>query len=247
MTCTSRRPAFVVVEGIDRAGKDGVASRLVERLKCHGIPAVKLTIPDYDTPDGKLIAAFLAGERQLVHAHVGRQLVEAETAFVFECLHVCHKYAVAHKVREALSDGKWVVCSRWKPSAILYGQEDGIDPRWIIEVCSFLPEPDLSVLIDADPAAIGLRRDRASLYEKDADKQARLAAGYREMWKLGASVAYGKVPKSWAVISGAGARGDVFNRMWNVVLERLIDRDVLDLKSVIRGEVPQSRTTSERR
>lgn len=234
----------MVVEGIDRCGKDGAASRLVEHLRFVGISAVKHTIPDYDSPDGKLIAAFLAGERQLVR----RRRAGAETAFIFECLHVCHKYAVAHKVREALSQGKWVVCARWKPSAIVYGQEDGIDPRWIGEVCSFLPEPDLSVLLDVDPVSIDHRRDRSSLYEKDADKQARLAAGYREMWKLGASGAYGKGPESWDVISGAGTRDEVSARMWKVVSEKLIDRDVLDLKAVIRGEVPQRRTTiSDRR
>lgn len=246
-TCTARRPSFVVVEGIDRCGKDGAASVLAERLTSVGIPAVKLTIPDYDTFDGKLIAAFLAEERQLVQTHVGRQRVGAETAFVFECLHVCHKYAVAHKVREELLLGKWVVCSRWKPSAILYGQEDGIDPLWISAVCSFLPEPDLSVLIDADPAAIDPRRDRTSLYEKDADRQARLAAGYREMWRLGASVAYGKGPGRWAVISGAGTRAEVSNRMWDVVMANLFDRDrdVLDLKSVVRGTISQHRTTSK--
>ena len=54
---------LIAVEGIDQAGKQTVCEWLVGELRAAGVTAEQTGFPDYATPLGHEITAFLRGER----------------------------------------------------------------------------------------------------------------------------------------------------------------------------------------
>ncbi|HYA82502.1 MAG TPA: thymidylate kinase, partial [Candidatus Bathyarchaeia archaeon] len=59
-----RRGRIIVIEGVDRAGKQTQAKLLVETLKLSGRICVAVDFPDYNTHIGMEIKAFLEGKRE---------------------------------------------------------------------------------------------------------------------------------------------------------------------------------------
>ena len=57
------RGKIIVIEGTDKAGKTSQSRMLAETLKVSGKVCVILDFPDYTTPIGMEIKAFLEGKR----------------------------------------------------------------------------------------------------------------------------------------------------------------------------------------
>jgi dTMP kinase len=175
-----RSSFFVVIEGVDRVGKNTQADLLAERLCSTDVMVRTFTTPDYKTATGKLIAEFLKGDVGLFGPPDKRRL--DDEAIVFQSLLTTNRYEVSSQIQTALALGEVVVCVRWWPSAVLYGAEEGLDPVEIRAVCSGLPEPDLYVLLDVDPDRVARRLDRYSRYEAMESVQRSLSVSYRNMW-----------------------------------------------------------------
>ncbi len=124
---------FVVVEGIDGAGKTSVATRVVERLRGMGIEAVYTREP--------LATPFIEGlERFRNVAEVDPKLV----AFAMCADRVIHLKLV---VEPLLRKGFVVVSDRYLYSTIAYQGASGLDVSWLREICRFFPRPDLAIYL----------------------------------------------------------------------------------------------------
>src|SRR3712207_7147159 len=126
---------LIVVEGIDQAGKQTVCERLVERLRAGGVPAQLTGFPDYATPLGREIAAFLAGEREFPPQ--ARQL-----------LYAANRWERVGDIRRWLSSGRTVVVDRYVASGIAYGAAQGLGLAWMRGLEDGLPVADLTLLLD---------------------------------------------------------------------------------------------------
>ena len=64
MAVATARGKIVVLEGTDKAGKTTQSRMLLEALKNQGKVCVVIDFPDYNTPIGAEIRAFLDGRRE---------------------------------------------------------------------------------------------------------------------------------------------------------------------------------------
>jgi dTMP kinase len=208
----SSPPVFVVLEGVDRCGKSRQAEILVSRLVALGHPARAVSTPDYSTAVGEIIRRHLAGDVYLADASGSQSRFDP---LAFECVQIVDKYATSARVRRTLDDGTSVASARWWQSALVYGRDDGVDSGLILDAVERLVRPDLSLLIDVDPATIARRCDHHNRYERDLAKQQRLAARYRELWRDEKRIAVGR---GWCVISGDGTEDEVAARVWQAIV-----------------------------
>lgn len=211
MTC----PIFAVFEGVDRCGKTAQAELLRQRLASLGHPARAYGTPDRRTAAGELAGRLLRGQVGMIQV-VNVRTEESELrdeALALQCLLTCCRYEVAARVRADLVAGTSVACARWWPSAVVYAGEDGLDAEAVREQSSFLPEPDLFVLLDADPRSIAGRFDPGERYEASLDAQERLADGYRRLWAERAAA----LPGKWVVLDASRPPAALAERVWERV------------------------------
>lgn len=197
--------SFIVIEGIDRAGKSTQARLLYERLGKCGLEAMLCSFPDYKSPTGKLIKDHLSGE--VYTAAVTKHGIGTSSydALAFQCVQTCDKYARAGAIMTALSQGQVVVSDRWWQSGLVYGADDGLDPVWLRDVYFCLPQADLNLLLDVSPDDVAVRRaDPGDRYERDLPKQRRLRQSYLDLWR---NPPYGR--EEWRILSGEGTQEEV--------------------------------------
>ena len=190
---------FVALEGIDGSGTSTQSQRLGECLRRDG-RAVHLTREPSDGPVGSLIRQVLRG-RIVAAGSTGHPPGWETMALLFAADRMDH---LAAEIEPNLQDGVDVITDRYYHSSIAYQAEtSGVDGAWvwIRELNVRARRPDLTIILDVEPALAARRRaERASSREiyDDLDLQERLAAFYRKLPKLLAS-------ESFAVLDGSGS------------------------------------------
>lgn len=177
------RGQFITFEGIDGSGKSTQARLLVETLRAeHGYEVIHTREPGGSIGAEEIRALVLEGETD-------RWSPETEI-LLFTAARRDH---LERTINPALAAGKIVVCDRFADSTRMYqgltrGKE-GRDLRAMVDQLHTLMigrEPDLTVLIDMDPAT-GLERalSRATKEERfegfGEDLQTRMRAGFLEL------------------------------------------------------------------
>ena len=179
-----KRGMFITFEGPEGSGKSTHIKLLADHLQERGI-AVRTTREPGGTPLGEAVRGLLqhnrGGEVPMPRAEV--LLFLASRAQHVECL-----------IRPALSQGCWVLCDRFEESTFAYqGYGRGFDLGDLKSANLFATgglRPDLTVLLDVDPATgrerLKLRRSQtASLPDRiemeDAAFHMRLREGFLEM------------------------------------------------------------------
>ena len=206
-------PLLVVIEGIDRCGKNLQANLLMEQFQKHDISVLQHSTPDYTTPCGETIGRYLAGEISLRRRSSGSKA--AESPMALQCLQIANRYEVAAKVAKDLRRGVHAVVVRWWQSALIYGWEDGIPADFTRQACSFLPKPDLNILLSVDPDKVSSRLNSTYIYEQDSSVQKRISDRYHELWsQTGKEDPDGS---RWVVVPGEGDFNGVSERIWRQV------------------------------
>jgi dTMP kinase len=146
---------LIAFEGLDQSGKQTQAERLRDRLTAAGRNGRLLSFPDYDTAIGSEIGRGLRGEREYA-------------ADVMQLLYVANRYEKKGEIAAAIEAGTIIVCDRYLASSIAYGEAQGLDANWLTDIQKYLPQPDLTILLDIPPEVSARRktadRDR---YERD--------------------------------------------------------------------------------
>ena len=160
------RGLLVAFEGLDQSGKQTQAELLRDRLTSHGRGVQLLSFPDYQTVIGAEIGRALRGEREY-------------TADVMQLLYVANRYEFKGDILRATESGTIVVCDRYLASSIAYGEAHGLDAAWLTDIQKYLPQPDVTFLLDIAPEVSARRktadRDR---YERDLSLLARVRDSY---------------------------------------------------------------------
>lgn len=136
---------FITFEGIEGAGKTTLARWLSERLRQEGIPNW-LT---YEPWEPRL--------REVLLEQSNLQREEELLLFLADrAIHTRH-------IRQALAEGKTVVCDRYADSTLVYqGYARGLDIEWVRQLNHFATgglQPIRTYLPDL-PVEMGLRRQR---------------------------------------------------------------------------------------
>jgi dTMP kinase len=160
------RGLLVVFEGLDQSGKQTQAERLRERLVAADRTVRLLSFPSYDTHIGAEIGRALKGERDYA-------------ADTMQLLYVANRFEWKPEIERELEQGTVVLCDRYLASSVAYGEAFGLDAGWLAEIQRYLPQPDLTVLLDIDPQVSASRKtaDRDK-YERDLALLARVRESY---------------------------------------------------------------------
>jgi dTMP kinase len=157
---------LIAFEGLDQSGKQTQAERLRDRLVEHGRLVRLLSFPAYDTPIGEEIGRGLRGDHEY-------------GPDVMQLLYVANRYELKPEIDRELARGTILICDRYLASSIVYGDAFGLDPVWLRDMQQYLPQPDLTFLLDIAPEVSARRKttDRDK-YERDLDLLGRVRASY---------------------------------------------------------------------
>jgi dTMP kinase len=186
---------LIAFEGLDQSGKQTQAELLRDRLKQEGHKSRLVSFPDYATSIGEEIARALQGEREY-------------GPDVMQLLYVANRYERKADLLRWLEGGLILVCDRYTASSVAYGEAQGLDAPWLIEIQKFLPVASLTILLDIAPETAAKRkaldRDR---YERDLAMLGRV----RESYQHQASAS------GWIVLDGERSKDEIAEDVFNAV------------------------------
>lgn len=139
----SRTGRLIVVEGPDGVGRTSVVRHLKTALVQEGLQVVGVRLRGSDGMRGPL--------RELQR----RADIAERAIFLLYAADLADLWRQA--IAPGLEAGLIVLCDRYTISPVVRAEARGIDPAWAEEVLSFLPQPDLTLLLEAD-ARLRLRR-----------------------------------------------------------------------------------------
>ena len=170
MTAAGR---FLVLDGIDGAGKSSQIGPLVQWLEAAGRTVTTCRDPG-STLAGDAIRAILLDRHEIHLAPTSEMLLYM----------AARAQLVAEVIRPALARGEWVVSDRYLLANIVYqGHAGGLGPdvvRRVGAVATGGLEPDCVLVLDVDLATAARRLDRPldKLENRGDEFRARLRAGY---------------------------------------------------------------------
>ena len=191
---------LIAFEGLDQSGKQTQAELLRDRLTSDGRSVRLLSFPDYETAIGAEIGRALRGEREY-------------GAEVMQLLYVANRFEWKGEIVRAKDAGTILVCDRYLASSIAYGEAQGLDGAWLGEIQKYLPQPDITFLLDIAPEVSAnrktLNRDK---YESDLSLLSRVRDSYlRQASRAG-----------WTRLDAGRDRSAVAADVWKTVAARLM-------------------------
>lgn len=177
---------FIVIEGMEGAGKSSAISVVEAILKKQGIEYINTR-----EPGGTPLAESL---RDMVKSVAHQEQLTAETELLL--MYASRSQLLANVILPALSAGKWVIGDRHDLSSRAYqGGGRGFDEKIMSTIRDITLKgfkPDLTLYLDIDPH-IGLSRakDRGDLDRIELEKMAffmRVHEKYRELAAIDDSI-----------------------------------------------------------
>lgn len=194
------RGGYIIgIEGMDAVGKHTQSLLLETWLRKNGLETVTLSFPDYETPIGREIRAFLSGER----------------AFLPELRHMlfaANRWEKVPLINGYLKANKTIIVNRYSESNLVYGVANGLRLEWLMSLEEGVPKPDLVVVLNAPHAGLLSRRPGTKdTYENDSELQTLVQRLYIEL-----STKFG-----WVVVDAGGEIESVHESLVEVVKKRM--------------------------
>lgn len=184
----------IVLEGTDKAGKTTQSRMLQDALKTLGKICVVIDFPDYTTPIGMEIRAFLDGRRDY----------PAEAKHL---LFSANRWEKKKEIESMAENGTIVIMNRYWQSNLVYGVSNGMDAGWLQRLDKGLPKEDGVIVLLVNPATSKKRAEVPDAFETD-EKLA--AAAYKNYIK------FAKTYK-WKVIDGSKSKEQVHQEILKIV------------------------------
>jgi dTMP kinase len=96
-----------------------------------------------------------------------------------QLLNIANRYELKPQIEDERNRGTVLICDRYLASSVAYGEAQGLDPAWLLEIQRHLPQPDLTFLLDIAPEVSARRKtaDRDK-YERDLALLGRVRESY---------------------------------------------------------------------
>jgi dTMP kinase len=193
------RGKIIVLEGTDKAGKTTQSRLLQDAIKALGKICVVIDFPDYTTPIGMEIRAFLDHKRDY-------------SAEVKHLLFSANRWEKKKEIESMVENGTIVIMNRYWQSNLIYGVSNGMDATWLQKLDKGLPREDLVIVILVDPS---VSKDRAQHVLDAFEGDAKLAeAAYKNYQKFARKL-------KWKVIDGAESKEKVHQEILKIVRKTL--------------------------
>jgi dTMP kinase len=136
-----QRGLFVSVDGPSGAGKTTIVRHLAQMLVAEG-EHVHVTAEPSSGPIGKLAS----------------DLTETVTGHALACLYAADRYHhVETEIKPHLKAGHTVISDRYIASGLVIQRFDGVAPGFLWQLNEEAEQPDLAVILEADPDVIAER------------------------------------------------------------------------------------------
>jgi dTMP kinase len=162
------RGLLIAIEGVDAVGKRTQTSRLKLWLQEHGMSTRTLSFPVYETTIGKEIRKFLDGKVNYPPQ-------------VRAMLYAANRWETKAELEGVLSTTDVTIIDRYSGSNFAYGISSGLQLDWLMSLESGLPEPDLTLVLDAPPANLAPRRGTKDSYERNMSLQSKAREAYLDL------------------------------------------------------------------
>jgi dTMP kinase len=189
---------IIVIEGTDKAGKTTQSRLLLEALKVSGKVCVILDFPDYTTPIGMEIRAFLDGKRDY----------PAEAKHL---LFSANRWEKKKEIESMVENGTLVIMNRYWQSNLAYGTANGMDANWLLRLDKGLPKEDLVIALLVNPAISSKRAETQDIFEADANLAAKAYKNYLKFAKQ----------FKWKVVDGSKSKEQVHQEIMKIVRKEL--------------------------
>ena len=195
-------PVLVAIEGMDASGKQTQVEAV--SLALH---AARLAFPNYESTTGQLIREILKGDKA-VGLHDERfkdaPFNPDDTALALQALMTVNRYEIQPWMQDVLTMGQSLILDRYYMSGVIYGQYDGLNPKWLYNIHGGLLKPDLYVYLDISVKESLRRRPlRDDAYEADMDRMAAVRELYNRTWKKPPhTVSWRMRPTRWVIVDG---------------------------------------------
>lgn len=141
---STKRGVFILLEGMDRAGKSTQCEKLHAFLNKTGNSSEHLRFPNRTTTIGTMINSYLTNASELDD----------------KCIHLlfaANRWEAAGNIRDLLLAGKNLVVDRYSYSGIAFSASKGLDVGWCKAPEIGLPKPDVVIYLTL-PVAEAERR-----------------------------------------------------------------------------------------
>ena len=149
---------FIVMEGVDGAGKTTQIKKLAENLQKQGKRVFVTSEPTCKaqthapTAVGSMIDDVLKGKVKMTPSAM---------AALFLCDRILHNTDADFGIRKLLEDGLYVICDRYYYSSFAYQGIDS-DLDWVIRQnldCPDIARPDVCIFLELSPETAKARRE----------------------------------------------------------------------------------------
>jgi dTMP kinase len=190
------RGRIIVIEGVDKAGKQTQARLLVESLKLSGRICVVVDFPDYNTPIGMEIKAFLEGKREYPN-ELKHMLLSA------------NRWERKSEIESMIEKGTIVIMNRYCQSNLVYGVSNGLNINWLANLERGLPKEDIVIVLDVSSTVLTERSTERDLdsFEKNQKLLLEVNKNYHKLAKQ----------FKWKIINGEKSKEQVHQEIMNIL------------------------------
>ncbi len=188
----------IVIEGTDKAGKTSQSRMLAETLKVSGKVCVILDFPDYTTPIGIEIKAFLDGKRDYPPE-------------VKHLLFSANRWEKKKEIESMLENGTIIVMNRYWESNLVYGVANGIDANWLLRLDKGLPKENIILVILVNPSISAKRAEMQDAFESNPQLAAKAYENYLKFAKQ----------FKWRIIDGSNSKEQVHQEIMKIIRKEL--------------------------
>jgi dTMP kinase len=189
---------IIVIEGTDKAGKTSQSRMLAETLKVSGKVCVILDFPDYTTPIGIEIKAFLEGKRDYPPE-------------VKHLLFSANRWEKKKEIESMLENGTIIVMNRYWESNLVYGVANGMDVNWLLRLDKGLPKENIVLVILVNPSISAKRAEMRDAFESDSQLAAKAHENYLKFAKQ----------FRWRIIDGSKSKEQVHQEIMKIIRKEL--------------------------
>ncbi|MGH1520872.1 MAG: dTMP kinase [Nitrosopumilus sp.] len=190
---------IVVIEGGDQAGKLTQSTMLQNALKKRKIKTKLFHFPDYSTPIGKEIRAYLDGKRKFPPQ-------------VIHCLLSANRWEKLNQIQIAQEKNSVLIMNRYYHSNLIYGKANGIKEKWLENLDSGLPKADLVILLDVTQKE-SFRRQKTNRdkFEKNEEFLQKISKIYLSVAKK----------KRWKIIDASKSKQEIHDEILNTFSKKI--------------------------
>ena len=194
----AKKGKIIVIEGTDKAGKTTQSRMLLENLKASGKVCVLLDFPDYTTPIGIEIKAFLDGKRDY-------------SSEVKHLLFSANRWEKKKEIESMVENGTLVIMNRYWQSNLVYGIANGMDAKWLLKLDQDLPRGDIVIALLVSPSISSKRAEAYDAFESDTKL---IAEAYKNYLKFAKQF-------RWRTVDGSKSKEQIHQDIMKIIRKEL--------------------------